>query len=339
MTSPEKEPLVTVIVPVYNVEKYLYECVDSILSQSYRNLEIILVDDGSTDSSRTICDEYNNKDSRIKVIHKKNGGLSDARNAGLEAASGEYIAFTDSDDYLSPFFIEIMEKVLREGNCDVVTLNGGTDFWDDEDSRPQLAESRLDYSAQYLPVRNVLERILYQQVATGAPFKFCRREVFNDLRFPVGYYYEDVATTYKEFLYSFHRDENSKSAIVTGRLYAYRKRADSIIRQGFNEKKLSALKIFDQLVRDKDLTSIGLHKAAASRVYAMLYSVFLQVPEENKDLQKKIWEKLQTAQKIVMFDKSKLMRKKNRFAAWISLLGMNASYKIGRKFGQKGSRK
>ena len=95
-------PLISVIVPIYNVEKYLARCVDSIVNQTYKNLEIILVDDGSPDLCPQMCDDYAEKDSRIKVVHKKNGGLSDARNAGMAVSTGEYISFIDSDDYVSP---------------------------------------------------------------------------------------------------------------------------------------------------------------------------------------------------------------------------------------------
>ena len=107
------ENLISIIVPVYNVENYLRKCVDSIINQSYKNLEIILVDDGSTDSSGKICDEYSLKDSRIKVIHKKNGGLSDARNAGMEIASGDFWGFVDSDDYIdSDMYSVLLENLL-----------------------------------------------------------------------------------------------------------------------------------------------------------------------------------------------------------------------------------
>ena len=140
-----------------------------------------------------------------------------------------------------------------------------------------------------------------------------------------------MATTYKPFF-------NAKEcAIVEADIYAYRKRRDSIIRQSFSPKKMICLDIFDQLVNDKQLKDAGLQKAAESRVYAMTYSVFLQVPKNDKKTQRIIWNKLKTVQKDVMFDTSKIMRKKNRYAAFVSLLGMNISYIIGRKFGQKGS--
>lgn len=322
--------IISVIVPVYNVMNYLKQCLDSIIQQTYTNLEIILVDDGSTDQSGSICDVYKEKDSRITVIHKKNGGLSDARNTGLNICNGDYISFVDSDDYLSPYFYEILMGVAKKKNCDIVALKGGTSFWDGEEIST-LAKDNDEFAVHYLNSHDVLERMLYQEIATGAQFKLYKKEVFDNIRFPVGYLYEDVATTYKPFF-------NAKEcAIVEADIYAYRKRRDSIIRQSFSPKKMICLDIFNQLVNDEQLKDAGLQKAAKSRVYAMTYSVFLQVPDDDKETQSIIWNKLKTVQKDVMFDTSKIMRKKNRYAAFVSLLGMNISYIIGRKFGQKGS--
>lgn len=106
--------LVSIIVPVYNVEKYLKECIESIINQSFSNLEIILVDDGSTDESGNICDDFLNKDKRIKVFHKTNGGLSDARNYGINNSSGKYITFVDSDDLISPIFIDVLYNAIKQ---------------------------------------------------------------------------------------------------------------------------------------------------------------------------------------------------------------------------------
>ena len=321
---------ISVVVPVYNVMNYLKQCLDSIIQQTYTNIEIILVDDGSTDQSGSICDSCKEKDSRITVIHKKNGGLSDARNAGLNICKGDYISFVDSDDYLSPYFYEILMGVAEKKNCDIVALKRGTSFWDGEEI-PALAKDKDEFAVRYLNSHDVLERMLYQEIATGAQFKLYKKEAFDNIRFPVGYLYEDVATTYKPFF-------NAKEcAIVEADIYAYRKRRNSIIRQSFSPKKMICLDIFDQLVNDKQLKDAGLQKAAESRVYAMTYSVFLQVPKNDKKTQRIIWNKLKTVQKDVMFDTSKIMRKKNRYAAFVSLLGMNISYIIGRKFGQKGS--
>ena len=109
-------PLISVVVPVYNVEQYIRECVDSIVSQTYCHLEIVLIDDGSLDNCPVICDEYAKKDSRIKVVHQKNGGLAKARNVGIENSSGEYITFIDSDDYIASNYIEILYRGIIENN-------------------------------------------------------------------------------------------------------------------------------------------------------------------------------------------------------------------------------
>lgn len=322
--------LISVIVPVFNVERYLKQCVESIIAQSYTNIEILLVDDGSTDDSGDICDEFCKRDRRIKAFHKENGGLSDARNYGMKLAKGEVISFVDSDDYLSPFFIEIMYKVMQEGDCDIVALTRGSDFFDGKECA-KLDVFSKDFSVRYCSTIEAVREMFYMKIATGAPFKLYKKVILNGIEFPYGYYYEDVATTYKAFL------SGKNAAIVNGNLYAYRKRNDSIIRQEFSERKLSALKIFDEILNNEKIKSAGLLQAAKARVYSMLFSVFLQVPVENKELRVEIWKKLNTVRRDILTDKSGLMRKKNRYAAILSYLGMNIAYYVGKKFGQRGT--
>ena len=112
-------PCVSVVIPVYNVEKYLIRCLESVILQTYRNLEIVLVDDGSTDNSGKICDEYAERDSRIKVIHKENGGLSDARNVGIKSASADYIVFIDSDDYVKNVYVQSLVEIALRYDVDI----------------------------------------------------------------------------------------------------------------------------------------------------------------------------------------------------------------------------
>ena len=116
-----ENPLISVIVPIYNVEEYLNRCVESIVNQTYQKLEIILVDDGSPDNCPRMCDDWAKKDSRIKVIHKENGGLSDARNAGMKITTGEYISFIDSDDYIETCMIEILYEAIKKYDCDIAS--------------------------------------------------------------------------------------------------------------------------------------------------------------------------------------------------------------------------
>ena len=137
-------PAVSVIVPIYNVEKYLAECVDSILGQTFQDMEIILVDDGSLDSSSQMADDYAVRDQRVKVIHKENGGLSSARNAGMKIARGEYIYFCDSDDYISLDAIEILYETATKNDLDMVLFNGDS-FVDKNDIGNKALEKRANW--------------------------------------------------------------------------------------------------------------------------------------------------------------------------------------------------
>lgn len=322
--------MVSVIIPVYNVEKYLEQCVESVLNQTYRDIEVILVDDGSTDGSGAICDEYALQDARVKVIHKENGGLSDARNYGMDVASGDVISFIDSDDYVSPFFLEILYEALKKQECGVAALKKCCDFWDGEDCG-ELSVKKQVNNLEYCSSYKAIEHMFYMDIETGAQFKLYKRYTLNGVKFPVGYYYEDVATTYKAFLNS------KKAVIVDADIYAYRKRKNSICREEFSEKKLSALKIFDDILSDKRIKELGLLQAAKARVYPMLFSVFLQIPKNNIQLRRRVWNKLNEVRFSVLCDSSGMMRKKNRIASFVSLFGMEITHLIGRKYGQKGT--
>ena len=176
--------LVSIIVPVYNVEKYLPKCVDSLINQTYKNVEIILVDDGSTDQSGNICDTYLEKDNRIVVLHKKNGGLSDARNFGIEHAKGDYYSFVDSDDYLKEQTIEYLVDAAENNDCQISVCNM-IRFYDDGTN-----------DVFYKPCNNqvILEnndrfQTLSQPSVCNKLFK---KELFDGVKFPYRKYYEDT---------------------------------------------------------------------------------------------------------------------------------------------------
>ena len=211
-------PLISIIVPVYNTEEYLQQCIDSILEQTYSTLEIILVDDGSTDLSGSICDIYATKDSRIKVIHKKNCGLSAARNTGLDTASGDYICFVDSDDYIDTKLCERIVNILSETCVDIVAFDialvdeKGKDIGSIESSHGLFADKKV-----------ALRELLSNHLNNYAWNKVYKRCVFDDVRYPVGYTWEDLGTTYKLLL-------NANSIFCTPeKLYYYRQRKGSII--------------------------------------------------------------------------------------------------------------
>lgn len=228
--------MISVIVPIYNVEKYLNDCVISILNQSYTDIEVILIDDGSTDSSGRLCDELLNKDARIKVIHKPNGGLSDARNAGIEVSEGSEICFIDSDDLILPGYLSTLHSLLVSNDADM-SVCGMTTF--DESETPVLVK---DYPIQNMVIEgnyNCMKGLLIDSaIDTTAWRKLYRASLFKDtgIRYPVGRYHEDVWTTYQVIAHC-------NCIAVTGeKLYAYRKRKGSIVNSAFSPRHLDAVK-------------------------------------------------------------------------------------------------
>ncbi len=178
-----KNGLISVIVPVYKVENYIHECVDSIIAQTYTNLEIILVDDGSPDNCSKICDEYAEKDSRVKVIHQENGGLSAARNAGLDIATGDYIGYVDSDDYIELNMYEELYEAIKEYNSDL-SICGVKKF---------ELENRLEvYGNKSLTKNEFLKELLSENVKSYVCNKLYKKSLFDNIRFPEGELFEDL---------------------------------------------------------------------------------------------------------------------------------------------------
>lgn len=221
---------ISVIVPVYKVEPYLRRCVDSILAQTYTNLEIILVDDGSPDSCGAICDEYAEKDERVRVIHKENGGLSDARNAGLEIATGEWLSFIDSDDWIEPTMYEtllnnagvhdaqisiggVVDELLTENGVIVTKTTAGNSVVTEVRKKQPAIQHFLNHS-------------------WSAWDKIYRREVFDGIRYPVGEINEDEAI-------ALHLLDRCERVVYTNEpFYHYIRRPESITTSTFSLKKL-----------------------------------------------------------------------------------------------------
>lgn len=220
---------VSVIIPIYNVEKYLGACVDSVLGQTYQDLQIILVDDGSTDSCGRICDEYSGTDPRIQVIHKPNGGLSDARNAGLAVAKGEFILYLDSDDYLVPHALERLVNAQKATNADIVLGNFYYTFPDHE--YPALAWQQTDV---LLDNMQAMEALIDGRIETFAWGKLLRREIALKYLFPKGKVFEDHFWTH--FIFG----DAKNVALVAEPLVHYRQR-DNSISFTFDRKRLDML--------------------------------------------------------------------------------------------------
>ncbi len=224
-------PLISVIVPVYKVENYLDRCVRSIISQHYRQLEIILVDDGSPDRCPAMCDAWAQKDSRITVIHKKNGGLSDARNAGMAAATGELMTFVDSDDYLSPDMYQVLYERMREDDSDIAAC-GVEMVW--EDGTPSR---KLTCDGKFLLDREEAMLAIIQETYLKQPvwYKLYRTSLIRDISFPVGKYHEDVFWSYQAVANA------RRVSIVDTPCYFYTQRSGSIMGADYSLKRLDAL--------------------------------------------------------------------------------------------------
>lgn len=251
-------PLISVIVPIYNVEVYLPKCVDSILEQTYENLEIILVDDGSTDLSGAIADDYQKKDSRIRVIHKTNGGLSDARNCGIEEAHGEYFGFVDSDDYIAPdMYMTLYEIMIRYGAkisvCDKFDVTeGSVGVYED------VSDAEVFCTDAEEAMRIVLDGKRNYAYAWN---KLYKREVFDNIRYPVGKFIEDAFIILQLF------DAAERVVFTTAKKYYYLCRPNSIMTLKFSPKHLDCIEAHEKNYRYILEKHPAIEKNARMRLY------------------------------------------------------------------------
>ncbi len=228
------EPLISIIIPVFRVEKYLNQCIQSVCGQTYANLEIILIDDGSPDKCPEICEQWGAKDRRIKVVHKLNGGLSDARNAGMKIATGVYVGFIDSDDWISSEMYERLLSAMESNHCDIACC-GVEKFWDDSAQREYLS----------MPVNALLDReeaqiALFRESVLKHPvwYKLYKHELIKDIPFEVGKQHEDVFWSYQAI------GRASKVCVIDYVGYHYRQRQDSIMGKRFSLKNLDAIEAY-----------------------------------------------------------------------------------------------
>lgn len=266
--------LVSVIVPVYNVATYLPTCLDSILKQSYPYIEVICINDGSTDESLRILNEYKNKDSRICIINQKNAGLSAARNIGISTAKGDWITFVDSDDCINIEFIERLISTAVENNCDLAISRYAN--FDDDDNIEKLIKLKHKSQAKYSALNTGTEiyKLAYTQndgvTLNTAWGKLYKRKLFKEIRFPLGLIHEDEFTTYKTYLLS------DKAVFLDERLYFYRSRPGSIMKSLKPENEIEVLDAFKN--RIDDFSNDSLLKTLAVndyliRISGMIYSL------------------------------------------------------------------
>lgn len=227
----EKMPLISVIVPVYKVEAYLDKCVSSIVGQTYKNLEIILVDDGSPDNCPAKCDDWAKRDSRVSVIHKANGGLSDARNAGMAIATGELIGFVDSDDWISPNMYQLLYDHMLADDSDIVAC-GVEMIWEDDTHSKMLTNPGHCILNTEEAMRAIVEESWLKQPVW---YKLYKTVLIQDIPFPVGKYHEDVFWSYRAVARA------RKVSVFDTPCYHYSQRAGSIMGAKYSIKRLDAL--------------------------------------------------------------------------------------------------
>lgn len=286
-------PVISVIIPVHNVAKILERCVESVRTQIYPNLEIILVDDGSTDMSGTFCDVFAKKDHRVKVIHQSNQGLSAARNAGLKIATGKWVTFVDSDDWLAPDTIDILHRLcydnkLKMSICSFREVTDA-DLASSEFSDPSAKSS----SSKILSTMDCLEAMLCERgFSMSAWGKLYARELFDLVKYPEHRLYEDVGTTYQLVV------QCDQIAITDYPGYNYYQRSDSITKQSFSLRKMDLIDLTDEmcdklLIWGKDLPSVDhakLENLTKKRRMHARFSILRQIvmlEEGNHDVDAK----------------------------------------------------
>lgn len=296
------EDLISVIIPIYNVEKFLKYSLESVINQTYKNLEIILINDGSTDASKEICKEYEQKDKRIKLINQDNKGISAARNIGLKVASGEYIGFLDADDVISAQFFECLYKLIKQTAADIAEcafirisekdLFDGKTIFDNIDNLNYITTNSFGALNR---INNEETYIIGKSIVVWN--KLYKKDLFNEIQFPVGKRYEDDFTTYKLF------NKINKLVSTEKRLYNYVQRQGSIMNSEFSITRLEAIEVFENYEKFfQDYKDKYLYVKCLVRYVRMLYKILEELNSSKYEEKEKIRELLKNKFEII-YDK------------------------------------
>lgn len=302
--------LITVVVPVYNVEPYLNRCLDSILSQTYKNIEVILIDDGSNDGSEDICDEYETKFSVIRVFHKANGGLSDARNRGIKEARGAYITFVDSDDFITCDYVEYLHSLIISYNADISICNYIVTY------NNEIVLNKKNNIVYYEDSLHALSGMLYQKTFSPSAYgKLFKVILFNEVYFPLGKLYEDIGTIF-EIICKANKIVYGKSA-----KYGYFYRQTGIVRSQFSIKKMDYVYNMNEIVCQTVENYPQLYNAALSRylwgcVHILVQFSCKEIKENNKEY---IFLKSELKKYCNIVFKDKEVRLKNKLVLFFAL--------------------
>ena len=309
--------VVSIVVPVYRVEPYLSRCVESLLNQTYTKLEIILVDDGSPDNCPQMCDAYAAQDSRIKVIHKENGGIANARNTGLAAVTGEYMTYVDSDDWAENTYVEKLLTLLKEYDADMATCQ---ELWTGD------TEACIQHGPDQVKVyctEQALESLLYQKDFDVGPHgKIYKTRICKPHQYPSGMLYEDLGNTYKIVA-------DCKKVVCTNQKhYFYFQSPNSITRSVFDKRRLAVVTLMDEQY-DYILKHFPkLEKAASARKFGVYCYILRQLPQENEwdELRNKLWQFVRSYRFKMLFDGK--ARLKNRLAGACACFGLKVLSRI-----------
>lgn len=311
---------ISVIVPVYKVEEYIERCIDSIINQTYKDLEIILVDDGSPDNCPKICDIYAEKDNRIKVIHKQNGGLSDARNKGIELAKGEYILLVDSDDSIIETACEELARIIEKEEADIICFNAN------EIGKDNMFKSANDKNYIVLDNKETFKKYIKRDsIRNEAWSRIYKTELAKAIKYPIGILAEDLATAhqfilnankiiyYDNSLYNYYHRENS----ITGEK-SYKLFYDTY----HNRTKLyeTAKKVVPEILKDTE----NIYFLILVKVYTKFYD---NSDEEYKKLKSEVKDKLDSSNPKLLSVKNKIIFYTYKISKRLFMVGMKKIYK------------
>lgn len=286
---------ISIIVPVYNVEKYLEKCIDSILNQTFTDLEILLIDDGSKDKSGEICDRYAKKDDRIRVIHKDNGGLSSARNCGIEHASSPYLGFVDSDDYIKKDMYEVLYDEIQKDNFDIAMCDL-FHCYEDKIVKSDKKEEKLILNSEQA-IKMVMEA---KKTSVTAVNKLYKKEIFDSIRYPEGKLSEDAFVIVEILM-------KAKKIVFTSRQeYYYVHRKNSITTSKFKEKDLNVIEAYKKNLHliEKNypcLIDVGVMRYLWAHFY-VLDKMMLTQEEYDKQIENKVIKVLRENCMLVLRD-------------------------------------
>ena len=305
----EKEDLISIIIPIYNVEKYLEKCLNSVISQTYNNIEIILVNDGSKDKSKEICNNYAKRDNRIRVIHNENKGVSNARNTGIDIAKGKYITFIDADDYVDKNYVDVLYALCIKNNADIAVCGVK-----DEDYAGNVINETNEMEIK-LHKKEFLKELLNEKYFFSVCWaKLYKNNVIDNIRFN-----EDMKIGEDfEFLYKLLQNVNIAYINTTKKTYHFLMREGSATKSGFNEEWKKQIDFCEKVIQDVANTDI--EEYAVKRYFKSIMPCIITIlkTESNYNDIKYLKDKLKKYKKYIK--KNKLLTKKEKTFFYIIMI-------------------